>query len=280
MGNLRRIIKKFFKRKTAMIGFIIICLELLLIIFGDYIMPFDPYKTDAGAKFLAPSAIHWFGADNLGRDMLSRVVDGSKATLLISISSVAIALVLGVFLGLISGYIGGAVDRLIMRIVEAISAFPLILFALVISAIMGPGTKNVIIAIGLAYTPAFIRVVRSMTLSVKELEYVQSGIAAGLNRIQILLKYILPNVSSVIIVQTSLSAAQAILSEASLGYLGVGVQAPQSSWGSMLKAGYNYLQTAPWMSIFPGIAIVLTVLSLNFIGDGLRDALDVRVRLD
>ena len=280
MEHRRLIAKKFFQRKTALVGFVVICLILVLVFFGKWIMPYDPYKTNSAAKLLGPNAQHWFGTDNLGRDMLSRVVDGARITLLVSVVSVAISLLLGGVLGLISGYVGGKVDSLVMRFVDAVSSFPMILLALVISAILGPGVRNVIIAIGISYTPAFIRVIRSSTLTVKESEYIQSAVAAGLTPWQILFRYILPNVSSVIIVQTSLSAAQAILSEAAMGYIGVGVQAPQASWGSMLKAGYNYLQSAPWMSIFPGVAIVITVLSLNFIGDGLRDALDVRLRND
>lgn len=280
MNKYKQVAKKFARRKTAMAGLIVIAVLIILIVFGKFIVPFDPYMMDPTCKSAAPSAVHLFGTDNMGRDMLSRVIDGARVTLIISITSVAISLVLGTILGLLSGYLGGAVDRMVMRIVEALSSFPMILLALVISTILGSGIKNVIIAIGLAYTPAFIRVIRSMTLTVKECEYIQSAVAAGLTRTQILVRYILPNVSSVIIVQTSLSAAQAILSEASMGYIGVGVQAPEASWGSMLKAGYNFMETAPWMSIFPGIAIVLTVLALNFIGDGLRDALDVRLRND
>ena len=280
MRNLKLVVKKFAKRKTAVAGSVIIGLLVILALFGKWIMPFDPYTADGYSKMLSPSLTHPFGTDNLGRDMLSRVVDGARVTLFISVVSVSISLILGTMLGLLAGYLGGGIDRVIMRIVEAISSFPMILLALVISTILGSGVKNVIIAIGLAYTPAFIRVIRSMTLTVKECEYIQSAVAVGLNHRQILMRYILPNVSSVIIVQASLSAAQAILSEASMGYIGVGVQAPEASWGSMLKAGYNYMGNAPWMSLFPGIAIVITVLSLNFIGDGLRDALDIRLRND
>jgi peptide/nickel transport system permease protein len=186
----------------------------------------------------------------------------------------------GVALGLIAGYWRGKVDTVISGILDAIWAFPTLILALAICAVLGPGLPNILLAIGIVYTPGFARVVRNMVLSVREMEYVQGARAIGLNDFEIIVRYILPNISSVIIVQTSLNAAQAIIAEASLSFLGLGIQAPQASWGSMLKTGYQYISIAPWLSVFPGICILITVLGLNFIGDGLRDALDVRIRTD
>lgn len=279
-SNSYKVWKKLIHRKVAAIGLIICAIILFLVIFGDLISPYDPQKINTIEALQSPNASHWFGTDEMGRDVLSRVIYGARLTMAVSVVAVAIALVAGTALGLISGYIGGAVDLVISKFIEALSAFPMIMFALTITAILGPGLKNVMIAIGVAYVPAFARIVRGMVLTVREREYIENAVSIGLNKAEILWRYVLPNVSSVIIVQASLAAASAILSEASMSFLGVGVQAPQASWGAMLKAGYNYLSMAPWLSIFPGIAIVLTVLALNFVGDGLRDALDVRLKMD
>jgi len=275
-----KVVKKLIGRKTALFGIVVFLLLVFMALFGNHITPYDPATPSASEMFQPPSATHLFGTDSMGRDMLSRVIDGAKITLMVSVIAVLIAMVIGTLLGLLSGYMGGVIDIIITRLIEAISVFPMILFALIITTILGVGTQNIMIAIGVAYVPAFTRIVRAMTLTVKEREYIDSAKVIGLNRAEILWRYVLPNVYSVIIVQASLAAAGAILSEAALGFMGVGVQPPEASWGSMLKVGYNYLNNAPWMSIVPGFAIVITVLALNLLGDGLRDALDVRVRAD
>lgn len=278
--NSKNIFLKLVRRKTSLISMIILAVILLISVFGGFFTQ-DVYETHTEIKLSAPSPEHPMGTDELGRDELARVVHGGKISLSISLAAVAIALVLGSLLGLVSGYIGGKVDAVLSMIIEAICAFPQVLIGLLLAAILGGGSAvNVMCAIGISEAPHFARLIRSMTLSIREREYVESATAAGLNHFEIIMRYILPNLLSVIIVQASMCMASAILSEASLSFLGIGVQAPDASWGALLDVGYDYLRMAPWMSIFPGVAIFLTVLSLNFFGDGLRDALDVKIRTD
>ena len=206
--------------------------------------------------------------------------DGARMTFVVGIVAVAIAMFTGTVLGLLAGYYGGKMDIAISSLIDAISAFPAIILALVISAAMGPSLTNVLIAVGVVFTPGFARIMRGQVLSVRESEYVLAARGLGLNDIEIMLRYILPNVFPAMIVQASLNAAQAIITEASLSFMGVGIQPPDASWGTLLKTGFQYIYQAPWLSIYPGLAIFLVVLSLNFIGDGLRDALDVKIDAD
>jgi len=275
-----KIFRRLIKRKVSLFGMIVVCLTVLLAIFGDWIMPYDPNAIDVTAFLQAPSSRHLLGTDELGRDLLSRMIYGARISILVGVVAVMIAFVTGTVLGLLAGYFGGVVDWVITNIANAIWAFPTLILALAITAVLGTGLFKIMLAIGIVYTPGFLRVVRSMVLSVRESEYVEAGVAIGLNDRQIIRKYIFPNVFSVIIVQGSLNAAQAIIAEASLSFLGLGVQLPNASWGSMLKTGYPFLANAPWLSIFPGIAIMLMVMGLNFLGDGLRDALDVKLKMD
>ena len=279
-SNFYKVWRKLIRRRVAAIGLVVCAILIILVVFGDVLSPYDPQAINTPEMLQGPSLAHPFGTDEMGRDVLSRVIYGARLTMLVSVVAVAISLVAGTALGLVSGYVGGWVDLVISKFIEALSAFPMVMFALTISAILGPGMRNVMIAIGVAYVPAFARIVRGMVLTVREREYIENAVSVGLNWFEILTRYVLPNVSSVIIVQASLAAASAILSEATMSFLGVGVQAPEASWGTMLKTGYNYLSMAPWMSIFPGLAIVVVVLALNFVGDGLRDALDVRLKMD
>ena len=271
---------KIKKRKTAFVSLIILVAICLLAIFGNALYAYDPTETNTSIRLQAPSSEHIFGTDNLGRDVLARVLYGSKLSLSISIVSVLMAMVMGTIMGLIAGYIGGKVDSVMSLIIDAICAFPTILLGLLLGTVMGSGIINIMLAIGIANTPYFARLVRSMAVSLREREFVESAITTGLNHLEIIGKYILPNMSSVIIVQVSLSAASAIITESSLSFMGVGVAPPAASWGTLLRDGYDYISKAPWLSIFPGIAIVVTVLALNFLGDGLRDALDVKIRID
>jgi peptide/nickel transport system permease protein len=270
---------KLLGRPIAIIGLVVFLILVLLSIWFSF-FPVDNYTIHAEEMLRPPSLRHPMGTDEFGRDMMFRIFDSSRITLIVGVVAVSIALVTGTILGLVSGFFGGKIDLIITSINDAVWAFPTLILALAISIVLGAGLANVVIAIGIVSIPAFTRVVRSVVLTVKQSEYVEGAISIGLNKFEIILRYILPNISSVIIVQASLNAASAIISEASLSFLGLGIQLPQSSWGSMLKKGFSFITTAPWLSIFPGLAIFVTVLALNFLGDGLRDALDVKIRID
>lgn len=278
--NTYRVYQKLVRNKLALFGIIVLLLLILSALFYPLITPYPFDKTDFMAAYQPPGWAHLLGTDELGRDLLSRILYGSQITIGVGVGAVLIAMVIGVALGLAAGFFRGRVDTVITAVLDAVWAFPTLILALAITAVLGPGLRNVLIAIGIVYTPGFARVVRAMVLSVRESEYIQGARSIGLNNFKIIWRYILPNISSVIIVQASLNAAQAIIAEASLSFLGLGVQAPAASWGSLLKTGYQYIYIAPWLSIFPGVCIMLTVLALNFLGDGLRDALDVKIKTD
>lgn len=272
--------QKLIKRKTAFISLIVLIVMVFLAIFGNMIAGHDPFATDSSIRLMAPCAEHWFGTDNLGRDMLSRVFYGIRISLSISIVSVIFALIVGTAIGTFAGYIGGKIDSILVLIIEAICAFPTVLLGLLLATVLGSGTLNIMLAIGISNVPYFARLVRSMAISIREREYIESAVTTGLNHFEIITRYMLPNMSSVIIVQTSLSAASALITESTLSFMGVGVQPPAASLGVLLRDGYDYLSKASWLSIFPGIAIVVIVIALNFLGDGLRDAMDVKIRVD
>lgn len=275
--NRRRVLKKLLKGKLAVLGMIVCVLIILCAIFGPLISSYDPYATDATSILKAPSEKHLLGTDELGRDVLCRMFYGARITVIVGVVAVFIAMVLGTTLGMISGYFGGKIDTIISGIMDGLWSFPTIILALTITAALGAGLYQILIAIGVVFTPSFSRVVRSMVISVREMEYVDSARAIGLSDFEIIMRYILPNISSVIIVQASLNAGQAILSEASLSFMGLGITMPDASWGALLQSGYRYITIAPWLSVFPGVAIFLIVIGLSFLGDGLRDALDVRI---
>ena len=277
---LYQIYLKIKKRKTAYISLIILVLLVFLAIFGNLIIGKDPTATESSVRLTGPCVSHWFGTDNLGRDGLSRVFSGLRISLSISVVSVIFALVVGTAIGTFAGYIGGKIDSVLVLIIEAICAFPTVLLGLLLATIMGSGIFNIMLAIGISNVPYFARLVRSMAISIREREYIESAVTTGLNHFEIITRYMLPNMSSVIIVQTSLSAASALITESTLSFMGVGVQPPAASLGVLLRDGYDYISKAPWLSIFPGIAILITVIALNFLGDGLRDALDVKIRVD
>ncbi len=279
-SNFLKAVRKLFRRTTAVLGIAVLVMMILLALFGNVISAYDFDEVDTENKLAAPSAQHWFGTDDLGRDLFSRIAYGARITLTVSIASVLVALVLGTLIGVTAGFIGGKVDAMLSMIIEAICAFPTILVGLTLATVLGAGVTNIVFAIGIANTPAFARLLRSMTLSIREREYIESAVTVGLSRVEIMFKHVFPNLVSVLIVQTTIAAASAILSESSLSFMGLGIQAPAASWGTMLRTGYDYISKAPWMSIFPGVAIMLTVLSLNYFGDGLRDALDVKIRVD
>lgn len=279
MSNTKKTLRKLLRKKQAVFGLVVLALLVIFALFSPQVAgTTEPNGMDFTAILQKPSVEHPFGTDDLGRDLWARVVYGSRYTIYVGIFTVAISMVLGSTLGLIAGYYGGPLDMFITSVTDAIWSLPTMILALSITAALGTGLKNCIIAIGICFTPAFARVVRSMVLTVRELEYVQAAKAIGLNDFEIIFRYILPNVVPVIIVQASLNAAQAIISEASLSYMGLGIQPPEASWGYLLKTAQQYMGTAPWLSIFPGVMILLVVLALNFVGDGLRDALDVRIK--
>lgn len=281
MSNTKKTFRKLLKKKQAVFGLIILLLLVIFAVFAPVVAGTEePNAMNVLDMLQKPSAKHWFGTDDLGRDLWARVVYGSRYTIYVGIFTVAISMCLGTTLGLISGYYGGKLDMIITSCTDAIWSLPTIILALSITAALGTGLKNCIIAIGICFTPAFCRVVRAQVLTVRELEYVQAAKAIGLNDFEIIFRYVLPNVVPVIIVQASLNAAQAIISEASLSYMGLGIQPPEASWGYLLKTAQQYMGMAPWLSIFPGVMILLVVLALNFVGDGLRDALDVRIKSD
>ena len=274
----RRAMQRLLRRKAAVAGLVVIVTFILLAVFAPWVVPYDPIATSWTLVRKPPSALHWFGTDDLGRDVLSRVIYGARASLLAGLISVTIALSVGVPLGLFAGYRGGFIDALISRITDAMLACPFLILAIALAAFLGPSLGNAMIAIGISTTPIFVRLTRGQVMSVKVEDYVEAARAMGNPRWRIALFHILPNIMPALLVQATLSIAAAIIAEASLSFLGLGQQPPAPSWGSMLNAAQRFLSNAPWMAIWPGLAIFLVVLSLNLVGDGLRDALDPRQR--
>ena len=274
----RRALRRLFKRKGAIVGLAVIALFLVLALFAQLIVPYDPIATSWSLVRKPPTLQHWFGTDDLGRDILARVVYGARASLMAGAISVGIALGIGVPLGLLSGYRGGFIDALISRITDAMLACPFLILAIALAAFLGPSLGNAMIAIGISATPIFVRLTRGQVMSVKVEDYVEAARAMGNPRWRIALFHILPNIMPALLVQATLSIAAAIIAEAALSFLGLGQQPPSPSWGSMLNAAQRFLTNAPWMAIWPGLAIFLVVLSFNLVGDGLRDALDPRER--
>jgi peptide/nickel transport system permease protein len=274
----RRALRRLFKRKGAVAGIVVILTFIVLALFAPLLVPWDPVATSWTLVRKAPSSLHWFGTDDLGRDVLARVVYGARASLLAGVISVGIALGIGVPFGLLSGYRGGFIDSLISRITDAMLACPYLILAIALAAFLGPSLGNAMIAIGITTTPIFVRLTRGQVMSVKVEDYVEAARAMGNPPWRIALFHILPNVMPALLVQATLSIAAAIIAEAALSFLGLGQQPPAPSWGSMLNSAQRFLTNAPWMAVWPGLAIFLVVLSFNLVGDGLRDALDPRER--
>ena len=277
-GPWRRALRKLTRRRSALFGAAVVLGFVVLAIFAGWIAPLDPIATSWGDIRKAPSAAHWFGTDELGRDVLSRVIWGTQASLLAGMVSVSIALMLGVPIGLAAGFLGGAVDLVISRITDAFLACPFLILAIAMAAFLGPSLTNAMIAIGVSATPIFVRLTRAQVINVKVEDYVEAARAVGNPPWRIALRHVLPNVTAPLIVQATLSVAAAVIAEASLSFLGLGQQPPAPSWGSMLNTAKNYIDNAPWMAIWPGLSIFLLVLAFNLLGDGLRDALDPRQR--
>ena len=273
----RQFLTRLLKVRGSGAGLAVLLLLLFMAAAAPVIAPQDPARQDLLATLQKPSAAHLFGTDDLGRDVLSRVIYGSRVSLVVGLISIGVALFGGVLVGLTAGYVGGFVDDVLMRVMDAISAFPALVLALAITAALGPGIENAMIAIGIVYTPLFARLIRSQAITIRELDYCLAARTLGAGPLRMMFTHIWPNATAPIIVQASLSVSSAIIVEASLSFLGVGILPPTPSWGSILNEGYRVLQIAPWMAISAGTAIFITVMGLNFLGDGLRTALDPRM---
>jgi peptide/nickel transport system permease protein len=267
------------KNKVAMAGLAILTTIALTAILAPQISPYDPNEVDILQQLQPPSKEHLLGTDLYGRDILSRIFWGGRVTLVVGLISVGIAATVGILLGLISGYYGRWIDSVIMRFIDILLAFPRILLALTIVGMLGPGLFNVMLAVGIASITGYARLVRGSVLSAKEETYVEAARVVGCRDARILSKHCLPNVVGPVIVLATLDVAAAILAASSLSFLGLGVQPPTAEWGYMLNEGRNYLRSAPWITFFPGMAIMLSVLSINMLGDGLRDALDPKLKV-
>jgi peptide/nickel transport system permease protein len=270
--------RRLVRRRGAMVGLAVILFFIAIAILAPYIAPYDPLKTNFLAVRKPPSAAYWLGTDEIGRDVLSRVIWGARASLLAGLVSVSIALALGVPLGMLAGYIGRWTDGLISRMADAMLACPPLILAIALAYTLGPSLTSAMIAIGITATPVFARLARAQVLAVKTEDYVEAARAIGNPHLRIALRHILPNIVPPLLVQATLAIAAAIIAEASLSFLGLGQQPPAPSWGSMLNVAKNYIGNAPWMAVWPGLSIFLVVLSFNLLGDGLRDALDPRHR--
>ena len=268
------------KNKMAMIGLAIVVFLVLLAVFADFLFDYEQVviKQNTAIRLQGPSAEHWFGTDEFGRDILARLVHGGRMSLVVGVIAVAIALVLGGTLGAISGFFGGKVDMLISRAMDILLAVPSLLLSITIVSALGPSIINLMIAIAVSSVPGYARIVRSSVMTVRDNEFVEAAKAIGANDAQIIASHILPNCLAPIIVQVSLKVASAILSTSGLSFLGLGVKAPTPEWGSMLSGGRAYLRNAPHLTVFPGLCIMLTILSMNLLGDGLRDALDPKLK--
>jgi ABC-type dipeptide/oligopeptide/nickel transport system permease subunit len=266
------------RNRLALAGAAVVALLVVLGVVGPWVAPYNPMIQDLERSLEGPSAQHWFGTDSFGRDILSRVLYGARISLLVGVASQAIAFALGVLLGIVSGYYGGRIDNLLMRLADVTLAFPTLLLLIAITAAFRPSLVVVFVAIGVVGWAGLARLVRAQALVVRELDFVQAGRALGLSDTRLIGRHVLPNCLAPAIVAVTLGMAGAILLEAALSFIGLGAQPPTPSWGSMISDGRDFLRTAPWISIFPGLAIGLVVLGFNLFGDGLRDAMDPRLR--
>jgi peptide/nickel transport system permease protein len=274
-----RLLTRLLQNRSALIGGVVLLVIVLLTVAAPLVSPFDPIKTNQRLSLGPPSAEHWMGTDRFGRDILSRVIWAGQTSLPIGLVSVAIGVLFGVTFGLLAGYYGGWIDAVSMRVVDLLLAFPGILLALAIIAILGGSLVNLMIAVGIASIPDYVRITRGAVLSLKQREFVLAARVVGARGPWIMLRHILPNVVAPLIVLATLGTASAIITGSALSFLGLGIKPPTPEWGNMLAEGREFLQRAPWVAFFPGAAIMLTVLSINLLGDGLRDTLDPRMRI-
>jgi peptide/nickel transport system permease protein len=273
-----RTLRRAARARLAPFGAAVLLLAITVALLAPVVAPYNPLKQNLNNTLARPDWTHFLGTDNVGRDVFSRVIYGTRVSLVAGFGSVVIAVLAGGLLGLLAGYAGGRVDNLVMRMMDAVLSFPPLVLALALGAVLGAGLTGVVIALGVVYTPTFARLMRGQVLSITAREYVDAARALGAPGWRIAWSHVLPNATAPIVVQASLSVAFAILAEASLSFLGLGIQPPAASWGSMINAGRGYLQQAPWIVFGPGAALFVTVVGLNFVGDAIRDALDPRLR--
>ena len=276
MGETRLALRRFGRRRAAVVGAVYLVLLIAGALLAPVLAPYDPIKQDLGHMLTAPSSAHLLGTDDLGRDVLTRLLYGARLSLGAACLAVAIATLAGVPIGLVAGYLGGAVDDALMRVIDALQAFPALILAMAIAAALGPGLFNVMVAVGIVYTPRFARLVRGQVLSLREEPFVESARAAGASHGRVLGRHVLPNVLAPVIVQVSIGVAFALLAETALSFLGVGIKPPEPSWGTDVGRGYRFMRLAPWLVFMPGTTILLTALAFNLVGDGIRDAFDPR----
>jgi ABC-type dipeptide/oligopeptide/nickel transport system permease subunit len=274
----RRFLRVLFGRRIVFFGTLIIFTLIVLSIFAGFISPFDPYEQSLARRLKPPSTTNWLGTDQLGRDELSRIIYGSRVSLMVGIIAVSTAAVIGMTLGLLSGFLGRWVDTAIMRVIDALMSIPPILLALAFASALGGSLRNLMTAIGIAMVPIYARLMRSLVLSAREMDFVLAGRVIGATNLRLILRHILPNCFPPMIVMITLSMGEAILIEAGLSFLGLGIAPPGAAWGSMVNDGYRFLFSNPILSMAPGICIMLVVMAFNLVGDGLRDSLDPRLR--
>lgn len=270
--------RRLIKNKMAVLGMIVLAIAVLIAIFGPLIAPYDYAEPDIVNAYAGPSLAHPFGTDDLGRDIFSRMIIGTRASLSIGLISVAFAAVVGITLGAVSGYFGGLTDQIIMRAMDILQALPSLILAIAVCAALGAGLNNCILAISISTIPGFVRMARATVLNIREMEYLEAATAINCSTVRIIIRHILPNAMAPLIVQMTMGVATNILAASSLSFIGLGVQPPDPEWGAMLSAGRNYIRNYPHMVLFPGIVIMLVVLALNMLGDGLRDALDPKLK--
>jgi peptide/nickel transport system permease protein len=271
-------VKRFLKNRLSLLGLGVVVMLILISVVAGLVRPYDPLKISISDRTQSPSKVHYFGTDHFGRDIYSRVLSGAKISLTVGLVSVALGAIIGIFLGSIGGYFGGWIDAGIVLVMDTIISFPATLLAIGLMAVMGLGVTNIIVALAFIGIPHYGRVVRGAVLSIREKEYIEAARASGSSHLKLLLIHVLPNTLAPLIVVTTIGVANAILIEAALSFLGLGVPPPAPSWGNMLADGRNFITQAPWMTIFPGLAISITVLGFNTLGDGLRDVLDPKLK--
>jgi peptide/nickel transport system permease protein len=276
-GPWARALRQLTRHRIGAAGGVVVALVILVALFANVVAPYDP-TSQMSDKLVGPGPVHWLGADEFGRDVLSRIIHGARISIYVGVISVTIAVLGGTTLGIAAGYFGGRIDNIIMRLMDILFAFPSLVLAIAITGILGPSLTNAMLAIGVVVAPSFARVIRGPVLSVVQEEYVTAARAMGATHWRAISRHVFPNIVAPLIVQISVAFPGAILTEAGLSFLGLGTQPPNPSWGTMLGTGRQYMEVAPWVAVFPGLAIMVTVLGFNLLGDGLRDALDPRLR--